>query len=47
MLYPYEPTVDRPDDLSVGDNMILTTHPATDNTDWVYGKVEKDGKSGW
>jgi len=46
-LYAYSATSDRPDDLSVDEHVILTTHPANDNEDWVYGKIEKDSKSGW
>lgn len=27
--------------------MVLTTHPALDNDDWVYGTLATSGKSGW
>jgi hypothetical protein len=44
-LYPYEGQ--RPEDLSFGENLILTAHPSKSGGDWWYGTVTRDGKSGF
>lgn len=44
-LYAYSNT-SKADDLDVEENQVLTTYPAKDNDDWVYGMI-KGGKAGW
>jgi hypothetical protein len=45
-LYAYsDPS--RPEDLSVDENVLVKTHRALDNEDWIYATVESSSKSGW
>ncbi|KAJ3827567.1 hypothetical protein F5880DRAFT_1609212 [Lentinula raphanica] len=43
-LYPFEG--DGPDDLSFGENLMLTAHPSKTGGDWWYGTLDCTGKSG-
>ncbi|EIN07872.1 hypothetical protein PUNSTDRAFT_103983 [Punctularia strigosozonata HHB-11173 SS5] len=44
-LYAYEGQ--RPEDLSFGENLVLTAHPSKSGGDWWYGTLVRDGKSGF
>ncbi|EMD34285.1 hypothetical protein CERSUDRAFT_117167 [Gelatoporia subvermispora B] len=44
-LYAYEGQ--RPEDLSFGENLILTAHPSKSGSDWWHGTLVKDGKAGF
>ncbi|KAI0657182.1 hypothetical protein C8Q70DRAFT_1005943 [Cubamyces menziesii] len=44
-LYAYQ--AQRPEELSFGENLILTAHPSKSGSDWWYGTVVRDGKSGF
>ena len=45
-LYAYaDPS--RPDDLAFDEGAIVTTHPAKDTVDWLYGTLVASGQSGW
>ncbi|KAI0668336.1 hypothetical protein C8Q78DRAFT_1173775 [Trametes maxima] len=37
----------RPEELSFGENLILTAHPSKSGSDWWYGTIVRDGKSGF
>jgi hypothetical protein len=44
-LYGYQGQ--RPEDLSFGENVIISAHPSKTGGDWWYGTVVSDGKSGF
>ncbi|KAI0314387.1 hypothetical protein OF83DRAFT_1174805, partial [Amylostereum chailletii] len=44
-LYAYEGQ--RAEDLSFGENLILTAHPSKSGGDWWHGTIVRDGKSGF
>ncbi|KAI0085934.1 hypothetical protein BDY19DRAFT_963763 [Irpex rosettiformis] len=44
-LYAYEGQ--RAEDLSFGENLMLTAHPSKTSGDWWYGSLVRDGKSGF
>ncbi|KAI0781525.1 hypothetical protein BD413DRAFT_505992 [Trametes elegans] len=44
-LYAYQ--AQRPEELTFGENLILTAHPSKSGSDWWYGTVVRDGKSGF
>ncbi|KAI0333129.1 hypothetical protein GY45DRAFT_1320068 [Cubamyces sp. BRFM 1775] len=44
-LYAYQ--AQRPEELSFGENLILTAHPSKSGSDWWYGTIVRDGKSGF
>ncbi|EGO21969.1 hypothetical protein SERLADRAFT_417338 [Serpula lacrymans var. lacrymans S7.9] len=44
-LYPYEGQ--RAEDLTFGENLILTAYPSKSGGDWWYGALARDGKSGF
>ncbi|KAI8974238.1 hypothetical protein BD414DRAFT_498547 [Trametes punicea] len=44
-LYAYQ--AQRPEELTFGENMILTVHPSKSGSDWWYGTLVRDGKSGF
>ncbi|KAI0689841.1 hypothetical protein BC835DRAFT_1407733 [Cytidiella melzeri] len=44
-LYAYEGQ--RAEDLSFGENLVLTAHPSKTGTEWWYGTLLRDGKSGF
>lgn len=44
-LYAYEGQ--RAEDLSFGENLVLTAHPSKTGADWWYGTLVRDGKSGF
>ncbi|KAI5983203.1 hypothetical protein EDD15DRAFT_2376760 [Pisolithus albus] len=44
-LYPYE--VQRTEDLSFGENVVIEAHPSKSGGDWWYGTTVNDGRSGF
>ncbi|TFY81602.1 hypothetical protein EWM64_g2415 [Hericium alpestre] len=44
-LYAYEGQ--RAEELSFGENLVLTAHPSKSGSDWWYGTLVRDGKSGF
>ncbi|KAI0628815.1 hypothetical protein C8Q77DRAFT_1281081 [Trametes polyzona] len=44
-LYAYQ--AQRPEELSFSENLILTAHPSKSGSDWWYGTIVRDGKSGF
>ncbi|KAI9069473.1 hypothetical protein FKP32DRAFT_1617176 [Trametes sanguinea] len=44
-LYAYQ--AQRPEELTFGENLILTAHPSKSGSDWWYGTLVRDGKSGF
>ncbi|CDO71918.1 hypothetical protein BN946_scf184940.g65 [Trametes cinnabarina] len=44
-LYAYQ--AQRPEELTFGENLIITAHPSKSGSDWWYGTLVRDGKTGF